>query len=224
MRVNSLLTLLLAILLACKNEPEQEKIDMTALQEELDSIYHLDQKYRTQMDSVFRAFGKDSEEMKSLLKSQNEIDSSNSLRILEIIDKLGEYPGASLFKSPGNQAAFFVIQHSHDSVKEKYYKMIVNAGISGELDKRSVAMFQDRVMLSRGEPQVYGTQIIIDRKTDSTGLSYDSTYLWPLKDTTNINKKRLLVGLGPLEEYLKQWGIEYLHPVDEEEDSVEYSK
>lgn len=222
MRGTPVIWLLIVALAACKKEPE--KIDMAALQAELDSIYHADQKYRMQMDSVFRTFGRDSDEMKLLLQNQNEVDSSNSLRMLEIIDKLGQYPGASLFESPGNQAAFLVIQHSHDSIKEKYYKTIVNAGIAGELDKRSVAMFQDRVLLSRGEPQLYGTQIIMDRKTDSTGANYDSTYLWPLKDTAGINKKRLLVGLGPLEEYLKQWGIEYLHPAVEEKDSVEHSK
>lgn len=54
-----------------------------------------------------------------------------------------------------------------------------------------------------GEKRLYGSQI------QRTG---DTFVIYPIEDEPNVNKRRAEVGLQPLEEYVKQWGIEYTLP------------
>jgi hypothetical protein len=62
--------------------------------------------------------------------------------------------------------------------------------------------------MHKNEPQVYGTQLKTNFKRDSiTGETIDSTFMWPVADTCNIDSIRKSVGLEPLEEYLNQFGV-----------------
>ena len=186
----------------------KKPIDKQALSQELDSIYQLDQKYRGEMQTVQQEFGWDSPEMKELWRKQNPIDSSNMLRIMEIIEEIGDYPGESMVGHSASKAAFYALQHAPDSIQEKYYKLIVKAAKDNQLDKNLAAMYQDRYLMHRGEPQIYGSQIVSTHKTNpETGGSFDSTYVWAIADTTKIDSVRLWNGMGPLEEYLNRFGL-----------------
>ena len=66
---------------------------------------------------------------------------------------------------------------------------------------------EDRVLLKHGKKQLYGSQIEYDTLTDKYIVS-------PIEDEPNVNKRRASVGLGPLEDYVKIWGIEYVLPKD----------
>lgn len=160
------------------------------------------------MDSVGKSAGWNSPEMEALWMKQNEIDSSNVKRIIEIIDEIGGYPGTSLVGNSAGKAAFYVLQHAPFSVQEQYYDMIVNAGAENELEDRLVAMYRDRYLMHKGEAQIFGSQVRIDYQTDSlTGEKKEHAYVWPIADTTNIDSLRRWNGLGNLEEYLNQFGI-----------------
>jgi len=185
-----------------------ESIDYEALSIELDSIYKTDQKYRMMLDSVGKMYGANSPELRNLWQKQQEIDEANVIRILEIIDEVGGYPGPSMVGSKAGTATFFVLQHAPDSIQEQYYEMIVQAGIDNELKDGLVAMYRDRYLMHRGEPQIFGTQVRINYQTDSiTGVKTEHAYIWPIADTTNIDSLRMWNGLGSLEEYLNQFGI-----------------
>ena len=181
--MKAILFLPLFLILGCN---PKKPIDKQALSQELDSIYQLDQKYREQMNSVQQEHGWNSPEMKELWKLQKPIDSSNVLRIVEIIEEIGDYPGESMVGHSASKAAFYVLQHAHDSIQEKYYELIVKAAKDNQLDKNLAAMYQDRYLMHRGEPQIYGSQIISAHKTNpETGGSFDSTYVWPIADTSS---------------------------------------
>lgn len=55
----------------------------------------------------------------------------------------------------------------------------------------------------KGEKQIYGSQITAGE--DGTRRVYD------IQDEINVNKRRQEVGLMPLEEYAKQFGIKYVY-------------
>ena len=98
-------------------------------------------------------------------------------------------------------AAFLVIQHSPD---DKYLPLLTAAADKKELTWSSLALFIDRLKTRRGEPQVYGSQV---------GAVVDGPYLLdPIEDEPHVNVRRAKVGLEPLEEYLRQWGITYQVP------------
>ena len=188
---------------ACNNKPV---IDNDQLTRELDSIFVEDQKYRAEMHDVMEKFGWSSAQMRELFEKQERIDSTNLVRIEEIIDLIGGYPGRSLVGTQASATTFYVLQHSPDSVQEKYYALIIGAAEDGELDRSLCAMYRDRRLMQRGEPQIFGTQIRFKQATDATGKVYDSVYVWPIKDTTSIDSIRKWNGLGPLEEYLNGFG------------------
>lgn len=184
------------------------EIDSTSLAIELDSIFEIDQKYRAEMQSVQNEFGWNSKEMSQLWVKQNKIDSSNLQRIIEIIEEVGGYPGQSLVGHSASKSAFYVLQHAPDSIQEKYYNLIVNAAKNNELKRGLAAMYQDRYLMHRGEPQIFGTQVRTEYKTDSlTGEKIEHTYVWPIADTANIDSLRLWNGLLNLEDYLNNFGV-----------------
>ena len=56
--------------------------------------------------------------------------------------------------------------------------------------------------MRKGKPQRYGSQTIIDQKTGNQTV-YD------IKDPEYVSQRRKEVGLGPIEDYLISFGIEW---------------
>lgn len=178
-------------------------MDMT-LKKTLDSIAELDQRYRKLMyldTEVERAdaakaagFEEEDYTMGTLWARQSEIDSTNMLYIAKIFDTRG-YPGKSMVDT-ANTAAWYVLQHNPDRIEE-YLPMIKKAAEDEELPYRLVAMMEDRYLMGKGEPQVYGTQ----------GMNYDDArgnLIWPILDPENVNERRKMVGFeSTIEEYAK---------------------
>jgi len=136
----------------------------SALKKELDSLQLLDQKYRSALsanmrgkgDSLSSVYRVKKEDLNDYLwRLQGEIDSSNTLRIEQII-KIYGYPGISLVGKPTNEAAFYIIQHS--KVIEKYLPVIKEAAEKNELRFVLYAMMLDRSLMFQDKEQVYGTQ------------------------------------------------------------------
>ncbi len=193
------------MLLGCSPD---KVVNYELLTNELDSIFIIDQKYRTEMRSLQQDFGWNSPEMSELRIKQNKIDSSNLQRIIEIINEVGGYPGKSLVGHSASKTAFYVLQHAPDSLQERYYKLILEAAKNNELSKGLAAMYQDRYLMHRGEPQIFGSQVTFKKHTDSiSGQQIERALIWPIADTTKIDSIRLWNGLGNLEEYLNNFGI-----------------
>lgn len=70
----------------------------------------------------------------------------------------------------------------------------------GNAKGSQLALLIDRVALSNGQKQVYGSQVAQDPKTNKYKLS-------AMEDPDHVDERRAKMGLGPLAEYLKQWDI-----------------
>ncbi|MDH5380458.1 MAG: hypothetical protein OEW75_06390 [Cyclobacteriaceae bacterium] len=194
--------------MACSTTNKEAKFNAFALAQELDSMYILDQYYRAQIDTLVKLYGWNSPEMNNMWEMQLPIDTSNYLRVQEIIDDLGAYPGKSIVGDTTCNAAFYILQHSPDSIQALYIDLILKGAIDNELDRDAAAMYHDRYLMRKGENQIYGSQIKIDQVTYSlTGEKRDSIYLWPIADTTNIDSLRIANGMIRLEEYLNHFGL-----------------
>jgi hypothetical protein len=166
----------------------------------LDTIHQEDQKYRKESQELGKKYGWDSKEMQDVWKIINVKDSINLIKVEKILAEYG-WLGADVIGEQGNRTLFLVIQHSPDNkIQQKYLPMMREAVNKGNADAKSLALLEDRVALSEGEKQIYGSQLEMDYKTNLYVLS-------PMIDPDNIDKRRAEVGLNPIAEYLKFWDL-----------------
>src|SRR5690606_17643735 len=131
-----------------------------------------------------------------------EIDSTNLAEVEKIISEYG-YPGVELVGKPANETVFYVIQHS-DKI-EQYLPLIRNAAKNGDVSMISLAKMEDRHLMHRGKEQIYGTQIRGQKNKNGEWVHF----VWPIKNPDSINIVRNSIGLGSIEDYAKQFDIEY---------------
>jgi hypothetical protein len=167
----------------------------------LDSIYKDDQSYRVQSQELQKKYGWDSKEIKDLWKIIQVKDSLNLIQVKTILDTHG-WLGADVIGIQGNSTLFLVIQHADLKTQEKYLPMMQEAVRKGKATGSSLALLEDRIEIRNGRKQIYGSQIGTDPKTK---LSYVS----PLIDPDNVDKRRAQVGLQPLAEYVKNWDMKW---------------
>jgi len=156
------------------------------------------------MDSVIKKYGYDSKEMESLSTEIGKKDSIDLIKTETILDKYG-WLGPDQVGDIGTVAEFIVIQHADQPIHEKYLPLMRQAVKEGKARPDDLALLEDRTALEEGKKQIYGSQVGLDTKTNKY-------YLRPIEDEPNVNKRRASVGLMPLEEYAKLFGIVYKLP------------
>lgn len=171
---------------------------------ELETIHKYDQGIRLELERRVKIYGQKSNEVKELFTVMQKIDSSNCIKVTKILDEYG-WLGINEVGFIGNSTLFLVIQHSEQSIQEKYLPMMREAVKNDKADASQLALLEDRILLGQGKKQIYGSQIAVDQVTGEYIIS-------PIEDEINVNKRRDSVGLGPLEEYVKYWGIVYTLP------------
>lgn len=166
-----------------------------ALRDELLTLRELDQSGRMLMEETMRQHGHNSPEMRAVWDAQSQIDAKNLIRLKEIISEFG-WPGQSLVGRDGSIAAFLILQHADHETQVEYLPIVRVAVEAGELARSAFAMFQDRILVTEGKPQVYGTQLY---RNDTTG----DLELFPIEDEANVDARRMEIGMIPLAEYVK---------------------
>lgn len=185
------------------------------LKKELDSIYKIDQIFREYIDNsttqqrkleIAREYKK--RDLNNIWGIIKEVDSLNLKRIEQLIKQHG-YVGKTLVGEPTNEAMWYVIQHS-DKI-EKYFRLIKEAGRKNEIPKTLVAKMEDRLLVSKGKEQKYGTQAA-GRLIKNADPSKDQYFLYiiPIKNPDGVNKRRKEKGFDTtIEENAKNFGIIY---------------
>ena len=178
-----------------------------ALRDELLRMGEEDQKHRAELQdrliqrSVAGASAP-SEEVLALQKEQDEIDTRNVARLEEIVRQHG-WPGRSLVGEEASGAAFLILQHADLTRQKKYFPLLKKAAAEGEARLADAAMLEDRILMREGKKQIYGTQV---HSGPETGGKLE---LYPIEDEGHVEERRAAVGLPPLAEYLKLFGLEY---------------
>lgn len=181
-----------------KNQAGGSKLNV-ALAKKLDSIYDEDQRYRRQMDEVAKKYGWESKEMAELWRVAGKADAANLEQVTTILEKYG-WLGPETIGEKGNSALFLVIQHADSKTQSRYLPVMQAAYKKGHAKGSQLALLIDRVALSNGQKQVYGSQVMQDPKTNKYKLS-------ALEDPDHVDERRAKMGLGPIADYLKQWDI-----------------
>lgn len=170
----------------------------------LDTIYREDQGERQHIDSIQNLYGWQSKQIDSLWKIIHFKDSINLLKVKNIIDKYG-WLGPDIIGRDGATTLFLVIQHADTSTQVNYVSAMREAVKQGKAEANQLALLEDRILTSQGKKQIYGSQV---KTNETTGKNE----FFPIADEPLVNKRRASVGLGPLEEYAKLFGIDYELP------------
>lgn len=182
----------------------QQKLDVLEkdydkpLQKELLDIYADDQGIRSDFMKIYKADKTNKKAIDSIGKIMGYRDSINLIKVMTILDEKG-WVGANLVGSQANQTLFLVIQHADLKYQQKYLPMMREAVKKGNAKGSALAYLEDRVALREGRRQIYGSQL---------SMSMDKkSFVYPLEDPDNVDKRRAEVGLGPLAEYTIKSGV-----------------
>lgn len=167
----------------------REKIDTAAIHQQLRLVFDRDQKTRTRGDSS---------------QFMEYIDSTNQVIVEAFIHQYG-WLDRSVFGTASNQVCFLVIQHAGLEKQKRYLPLLMQSVAEGESRGSDLAMLEDRILMRENKMQLYGSQVVPDKETG--GWKF-----YPIKDEKNVNTRRGKIGLQPLEEYAKYFGIDYKLP------------
>ena len=180
------------------------------LTQELDEIYVLDQgvrelyfaKTKEEKDAIAERLKLPvQEDAAGYMNVWHDVDSLNLIKIEKIIKEYG-YPGKSLVGNKTNEVAWFVIQHASAEKITEYLPLLRDATKKGNIPESLMALMEDRHLMYQDKEQIYGTQ---------GSTRGDFSFIWPIKDHENVNKRRKEIGLNEsIEEYAKAlFGDEY---------------
>jgi len=184
-----------------ENKQEYEKDFDQELKARLEKIYVQDQTLRQLYREAEEKFGRDSEEMNYFWSLMAEEDSASLAAVKEILDEHG-WVGKSEVGGKANMTLFLVIQHSPLEVQQQYLPLMKESVEKGESSGRHLALLVDRVRMRNGKPQLYGSQITMDKESGEQ-VVYD------VYKPEYVDQRRAEVGLEPLNEYVKRFGLEW---------------
>ncbi|ALW84075.1 hypothetical protein AUC43_02550 [Hymenobacter sedentarius] len=212
------LVLVLLLLSAAGSAAAQTRFN-PVLKRELDSLYAVDQKWRSLLfdrrisrrpDSLAAALGVAKERLGQYIgRRMQQTDSANIIRVRAILKQYG-YPGKSLVGEPTNEAAWYVLQHS-DDIKH-YLPLVKKAAQRGELPFRLYAQMLDRQLMREGKEQLYGTQAMgYSPLNPATGQRKSQPpFVWPIKNAAGVNARRQKAGFSTtVEQNAATLGIPY---------------
>jgi hypothetical protein len=120
------------------------------------------------------------------------IDLANETRVTQIIKDYG-WPGAEMVGLKAAHAMWVLVQHGSPKLLKKCLPFMRQAAERNELAWSTVALSIDRDLVYDGKKQLYGSQF-----QEGKNGSYE---MYPVEDESNLDVRRMKVGLGPIALY-----------------------
>ncbi len=159
----------------------------------IDSLYLVDQNVLGALStSLIKG---DKEEIKRSLINKTATLERHTGILKKIVQKYG-YPTVDLVGKESANNFFLMVQHSDSDIgfQSKMLLIIEEEVNKGNIEGRAYAFLTDRVLLAKGKPQLYGTQLDYDKKGNAFSKNLDAS--------EDCDARREKYGLEPLDEYL----------------------
>ena len=143
-------------------------------------------------------YNRDQDMRKAGASVDPEIDRENLEIVVSILEQCG-MPSLDVVGPVQLSGLWAVLQHAPPGYQSKFLPILKKSAQKGDLEWSLIALMKDRALMYEGKPQIYGSQI-------SDGKLYD------LFEPEYVNQRRASVGLGPLEEYVTRFGLEFNIP------------
>lgn len=153
----------------------------------------------TQLPTLLsEAFNKDQNYRRGKLDKSPDLD--NLTIVVNILEQCGGLNDGR-YTEEDIETIWLIIQHSNHKFRERYFPILKDAERNGLISSANMATMEDRILLGRGEKQLYGTQV---RSVD--GGAY---CLLPVQFPERLERMRDSVGLTSIHEYLLRWGLAF---------------
>lgn len=131
-----------------------------------------------------------------IAKRMMEVDQQNTVWLELVIQQHG-WPGKSLVGDDGSNAVFLIVQHSPNHVFQKQCLAWLEQAVNqGEAEAKSLAYLTDRVRMTEGKKQIYGTQ----GQYQPDGKIVPA----PIEDEEHVDERRQAIGLESMAAYFRQ--------------------
>jgi hypothetical protein len=117
-------------------------------------------------------------------------DPASADRMWEVLDDYDTWPGRRLVGRDGEHAAWIVVQLGDVDLQHRALPYLEAAVDCGDADPSHYACLLDRVRMSEGKPQVFGSQFV--------EAGDDGVTPWPIEDPLGVDERRRRFGLEPL--------------------------
>ena len=163
----------------------------------LDSMVSADQAYRELLQRMSKEGNKSAniEQTKSQLRH---IDEQNYYQIVTYFYEHG-FLGYDKVGEEGSNNFWLLVQHQteHPEFQEKVLLAMEKEVMNNNADKKNYVYLLDRVKMVKGEAQIYGSQLRLNKEADIYEV-YD------LEDPEHVNERRSEIGLEPIEDYVQK--------------------
>lgn len=134
--------------------------------------------------------GEEDQRMRLSGKWDASLDFANTAQLKRVVRRIG-LPTISKVGTRAHHFSWIIAQHAdHDVSFQKSYLKLLKSNPSRDIEIWQIAFLEDRISVSEGKPQCYGTQF---HKNE-----HGKFVLYPVQDLAEVNKRRGGVGLEPL--------------------------
>lgn len=172
-----------------------------SLRAELTAMAAADQRLRPRLHELMVQGQVETAEFRALAHRQERIDAANIARLNPWLEAAG-WPRRKQVGAAAVHAAFMVIQHAEPVHQKRWLPLMRAAVAAGELSAAELALLEDRILMSDGQPQLYGSQLSLDPASGK--LRFE-----PIADEAQVDARRAAVGLEPMADYAKRFGLVY---------------
>ena len=168
-----------------------------ALDAQLLQMGEQDQQVRFALNDAVRSGN--AEQVHRCAEQMTLTDKTNQLTLTTMLKKWGSIPHD--LSSEAYTAIFHIIDHADLKYQKRHLRYLIEAQKNGHIKSSQVAVLRDRMLMSEGKRQIYGTQTI----TKPIVLTADGetpemvNYVWAIRDPNHLNERRKAVGLGTME-------------------------
>ena len=171
-----------------------------------------DQKSRTLRQNTYKnKIEINSKEWKLSQKKFREMTYSNANFMAKWVENHNWVYYSEVGKEAGDAALLFISHTNNKKIQQKTLPAIKQAVEIKEADPYYYAITYDRYCSDIRRKQFYGTLIYRHgiSGTLATGIVMSEWKLAPIEDEKNVDVRRAELGLQPLKDYVKKWGIDY---------------
>tara|TARA_R110000868_G_scaffold241497_3_gene496384 strand:- start:9153 stop:10010 length:858 start_codon:yes stop_codon:yes gene_type:complete len=140
------------------------------------------------------------------------IDRQHAESLMTIIERFG-WPTREMVGLKAVQGAYIAIQHAgHDPDFQSNCLALIQQQVDqGELPGAFLALMTDRVSISRGEPQVFGTQMTMAPDEFGVMHAVPSTDIW---EADSLDQRRAALRMPPHQRFIDAIELAYFDSVN----------